>query len=102
MRASLAVLNEPRDATREKDSAGVNCFLEEELGVQLVVKRPGLVDAYATAGTIGQGIFIYPGATYEPGVTVPVIFSLVNDVLYEGIPLGGGGGGGPAGAWVQI
>ncbi len=101
MRASLAVLNDPRDATREKDSAGVNCFLEEELGVQLAVKRPGLVDTYATVGTVGQGIFIYPGSVYEPGVTVPVVFAIIDDVLYEGIPVSGGGGGGGA-VWVQI
>ena len=99
MRAFLAVINDPRDETREKDSGGVNCFLEEELGVQLAVKRPGLVDTYATVGTVGQGIFIYPGTTYEPGVTVPVIFAIIDDVLYEGISLGGGGGGA---AWVQI
>ena len=60
MRIPLPVPNEPRDSTRAKDSAGVNCFLdrEEDDGDWEVVKRPGTIFSSATAYP-GQGLFNY-------------------------------------------
>lgn len=64
MRAPLIIPNEAREESRTKDSWGVNCFLERE-DADRAVKRPGLTDTVDVvgAGTVGQGVFIWPDTT---------------------------------------
>ena len=88
MRLPLAVLNDNRDSSRDKDSLGVNCFVEKEDELRSV-KRPGLIQTIDATDpeAVGQGIFIDPS---DP--TDPKVVSLIDDLLliYELDPEIGG------------
>lgn len=61
MRLPFAVPNDSRDPDRTQDTWAVNCFVEKDDALRLV-KRPGLIGTYYTApGTVGGGVFIWPG-----------------------------------------
>lgn len=79
MRFQLATLNDARDDSRERDSWGVNCFVEKEDELR-AVKRPGLIGTIDVvgSGTIGQGLFIWPDYT---GLN-PQIVLIWDDVLW--------------------
>lgn len=74
MRFNLANLNDARDADREQDSWGVNCFLEKDNELR-TLKRPGLISTIDVvgSGTVGQGLFIWPDST-KPNPQVVLIF----------------------------
>jgi len=77
MRFQLATLNDTRDDSRERDSWGINCFVEKEEELR-AVKRPGLVSTFDAvgAGTIGQGLFIWPT------LNGPKIITIWDDFLW--------------------
>ena len=74
MRFNLANLNDARDADREQDSWGVNCFLEKDNELR-TLKRPGLISTVDVvgSGTVGQGLFIWIDST-KTNPQVVVIF----------------------------
>lgn len=73
MKVPLIIPNESRDIVRDKDSWGINCFLERE-DADRAVKRPGLINTVDGLGTVGQGVFIWP--------TIPEIVVVVDDQLH--------------------
>lgn len=78
MRFNLANLNDARDADREQDSWGVNCFLEKDNELR-TLKRPGLISTIDVvgSGTVGQGLFIWPDSTK----TNPQVVVIFDDVM---------------------
>jgi len=69
MRIPFAVPNDSRDTARTQDTWAVNCFVEDD-GALRLIKRPGLIETYYTApGTIGGGVFIWPGI-FGPKIAV--------------------------------
>ncbi len=61
MKLPLVVPNDSRDPDRTQDTWAVNCFMEKDDALRLV-KRPGLIGTHYTApGTVGGGVFIWPG-----------------------------------------
>ena len=73
MKVPLIIPNESRDIVCDKDSWGINCFLERE-DADRAVKRPGLINTVDGLGTVGQGVFIWP--------TIPEIVVVVDDQLH--------------------
>lgn len=76
MKIPLALINDTRDTSRESDSWGVNCFIDQD-GNLHAVKRPGILATVdvVDSDTGGQGIFIWPGTELK-------IVSIWDDVLF--------------------
>lgn len=76
MKTPLTVINDTRDTSRESDSWGVNCFIDQD-GNLHAVKRPGILATVdvVDSDTGGQGIFIWPGTELK-------IVSIWDDVLF--------------------
>jgi hypothetical protein len=98
MRVPLLPPLESRDSVGDKDSLGVNLFLEQEDAEKArAVKRAGIVVEVSGAGIPGAGVFSYDGEVYiwdtstpplTPNIVAPSAMTTL--IVVSDVPIGDG------------